>query len=121
MEKPVTGCIYKLSWSSDGTQFAGACANGQIVFAHILGREVHYMNYSATITEKKTVHVRNTLNDTLEVLELPERVIQLSLRYSHLVLTTPTQCYIYSSSNWNTPTIFDLKDGSIILLLLAEK
>lgn len=79
------------------------------------------MNYTATVAEKKTIIVRDALHDTLEVLELPERVIQLSLRYSHLVATTPTQCYIYSASNWNTPTIFDLKDGSIILLLLCEK
>ncbi|KAK9727581.1 WD domain, G-beta repeat [Popillia japonica] len=121
LEKPITGCIYKIAWSSDGTQLAGACANGHVIFAHIVDREVQYMNYTATVAEKKTIIVRDALHDTLEVLELPERVIQLSLRYSHLVATTPTQCYIYSASNWNTPTIFDLKDGSIILLLLCEK
>lgn len=79
------------------------------------------MNYSATVTERKTITVRDSINDALEILELPERVIQLALRYSHIVLTTPSQCYIYSASNWNTPTIFDLKDGSVILLLLCER
>ncbi|KAI4465027.1 outer segment 5 [Holotrichia oblita] len=108
LEKPITGCIYKIAWSSDGTQLAGACANGHVIFAHIVDREVQYMNYTATVTERKTIIVRDALHDTLEVLELPERVIQLSLRYSHLVLTTPTQCYIYSASGqiqsfqWNT-------------------
>lgn len=110
-----------MAWSGDGTQLAGACANGHVFFAHIVERHVHYMNFTASVTERKIVTVRNVADDTLEQLELPERVIQLALKYTHLVATTPTQCYIYSTNNWNTPAIFDLKDGSVILLLLAEK
>nr|XP_022919132.1 intraflagellar transport protein 80 homolog [Onthophagus taurus] len=121
LEKPSTGCIYKISWSSDGTQLAGACANGHVLFAHIVERQVSYLNYVATVTERKVVVVKDVLNDATEVLDLPERVIQMSLRYNHLVLTTPIQCYIYATVNWNTPTIFDLKDGCVILLLLTEK
>ncbi|KAJ3655370.1 hypothetical protein Zmor_014503 [Zophobas morio] len=121
LDKPNTGCIYKMSWSGDGTQLAGACANGHVFFAHIVERNVHYMNFTATVTERKIVTVRNVTDDTVEQLELPERVIQLAMKYSHLVVTTPTQCYIYNTNNWNTPAIFDLKDGSVILLMLAEK
>lgn len=29
--------------------------------------------------------------------------------------------YGYSVSNWNTPTIFDLKEGSVSLIVMAEK
>lgn len=108
-------------WSGDGTQLAGACANGHVLFAHVVERHVHYMNYTATVAERKVVTVRDVTNDTFEHLELPERIIQLALRYSHLVVTTPSQCYIYNTNNWNTPAIFDLKDGSVILLLLSEK
>ncbi|MCL4146267.1 UNVERIFIED_CONTAM: hypothetical protein GTU68_021657, partial [Idotea baltica] len=36
MEKPNTGSIFNLAWSSDGTQVAGACGNGHILFAHII-------------------------------------------------------------------------------------
>ncbi|EFA04099.2 intraflagellar transport protein 80 homolog [Tribolium castaneum] len=121
LEKPTTGCVYKMAWSGDGTQLAGACANGHVFFAHIVERHVHYKNFTASVTERKVVTVRNVVDDTFEQLELPERVIQLALKYTHLVATTPTQCYIYSTNNWNTPAIFDLKDGSVILLLLAEK
>ncbi|XP_017775258.1 PREDICTED: intraflagellar transport protein 80 homolog [Nicrophorus vespilloides] len=121
LEKPATGSIYKLAWSSDGTQLAGACANGQVIFAHVVERSIEYANYTATVSERKTVTVHDVTTDTKEYLDVPERVIQLSMRYSHLVLTTPKQCYIYNSSNWNTPTIFDLKDGSVILLLQSEK
>ncbi|XP_068902733.1 intraflagellar transport protein 80 homolog [Tenebrio molitor] len=121
LEKPNTGCIYKIAWSGDGTQLAGACANGHVFFAHIVERHVHYMNFTATVTERKTITVRNVTDDTFEHLELAERVIQLAMKYLHLVVTTPTQCYIYNTNNWNTPGIFDLKDGSVILLLLSEK
>ncbi|KAL3274989.1 hypothetical protein HHI36_019763 [Cryptolaemus montrouzieri] len=121
LEKPNTGCIYKMCWSADGTQLAAACANGHVIFAHVVERHVHYANFTASLTERKTVTVNNVQNETREILDIPDRVIQMAMRYSHLVLTTPTQCYIYSTSNWNTPVIFDLKEGSVILLLLAEK
>lgn len=84
-------------------------------------RDVLYTNFVASVSERKVVTVRNILDETKEQLELPERVIQLALRYDHLVVTTPSQCYIYSTSNWNTPAIFDLKDGSVNILLLCEK
>lgn len=110
-----------MAWSGDGTQLAGACANGHVFFAHIVERHVHYMNFTATVSERKVVTIKNVTDDTIEHLELPERVIQLSMRYSHLVVTTPTQCYIYNTNNWNTPAIFDLKGSSVIFLLLAYK
>lgn len=99
----------------------GACANSNVLFAHVIERSVNYLNYSATVTERKVITVKDVSNETVEILDFPERVIQLSLRYSHLVATTPTQCFIYDTGNWNTPIIFDLKDGSVNLLLLAEK
>lgn len=110
-----------MAWSADGTQLAGGCANGQVMFAHIVERSVHFQNFTASVSERKLVTVRNILDETIEHLELPERVIQISIRYNHLVVTTPSQCYIYNSNNWNTPAIFDLKDGSVILLILCEK
>lgn len=110
-----------MSWSADGTQLAGACANGQVLFAHVVDRNVHFENFKASVSDRKLVTVRNILDETTEHLELPERVIQISIRYNHLVLTTPSQCYIYNTSNWNTPAIFDLKDGCVILLILCNK
>ncbi|XP_044766624.1 intraflagellar transport protein 80 homolog [Coccinella septempunctata] len=121
LEKPNTGCIYNMSWSADGTQLAAACANGHVLFAHVIERHVHYSNFTASLTERKTVTVHDVQEESFEVLDIPDRVIQMAMKYSYLVLTTPTQCYIYNTSNWNTPVIFDLKEGSVILLLLAEK
>ncbi|XP_075535899.1 intraflagellar transport protein Oseg5 isoform X2 [Dermacentor variabilis] len=63
LDKPQTQSIYSLEWSSDGTQVAGACGNGQVIFAHVIN----------------------------------------------------------SKSNWNTPHMFDLREGSICLILQAER
>lgn len=38
MERPTTGSIHSLVWSTDGTQIAATCANGQILIAHIIER-----------------------------------------------------------------------------------
>jgi len=38
LEKPNTGSIFNISWSSDGTQVAGACGNGHVIFGHIIER-----------------------------------------------------------------------------------
>uniref|UniRef100_A0A2A4J8F6 Uncharacterized protein n=1 Tax=Heliothis virescens TaxID=7102 RepID=A0A2A4J8F6_HELVI len=38
LDRPTTGSIYNVAWSSDGTQLAAACANGHVLFAHIIDR-----------------------------------------------------------------------------------
>ncbi|XP_072330576.1 intraflagellar transport protein 80 homolog isoform X5 [Scyliorhinus torazame] len=65
--------------------------------------------------------VRNVLNDALDVLEFRDRVIKASLSYGHLVVATSLQCYVYSTKNWNTPLVFDLKEGTVSLILQAER
>lgn len=100
---------------------AGACAGGQVIFAHLIDRHVYWKNYFASVTEKKTIIVKDVLSELEEQLDFSERVIKIALGYDHLIATTPVHCHIYSTSNWNTPTIFDLKDGTVSHILLSEK
>lgn len=74
-----------------------------------------------TVTGRKSISIRNVSNDAWEKLEFPDRVIKVSLGYSHLVVVTSSQCQIYTTKNWNTPVIFDLREGSVCMLLLAER
>ncbi|KAJ3590817.1 hypothetical protein NHX12_008765, partial [Muraenolepis orangiensis] len=101
LEKPNTGSVFSLAWSADGTQLAGACGNGHVIFAHVVEQSWEWRNV-----------VRNVLNDAVDLLEFRDRVIKASLAHGHLVVTTSLQCYVYSSKNWNTPLIFDLKEGT---------
>ncbi|KAB7494111.1 Intraflagellar transport protein 80-like protein [Armadillidium nasatum] len=120
LEKPNTGSIFNLAWSTDGTQVAGACGNGHVLFAHIIDKHLEWKNYEATIINKTTVSLRNVTNEAREKLELRDRIINVSLSYNHLVVVTSTQAYIYSTRNWNTPIIFDLKEASVSLIVQAE-
>ncbi|KAG8136102.1 putative Intraflagellar transport protein [Naja naja] len=67
------------------------------------------------------MEVRNVLNDAVDLLEFRDRVIKASLNFGHLVVSTSLQCYIFSVKNWNTPLIFDLKEGTVSLILQAER
>ncbi|XP_043347818.1 intraflagellar transport protein 80 homolog isoform X3 [Dermochelys coriacea] len=65
--------------------------------------------------------VRNVINDAVDLLEFRDRVIKACLNYGHLVVSTSLQCYVFSTKNWNTPLIFDLKEGTVSLILQAER
>nr|CAD7424961.1 unnamed protein product [Timema monikensis] len=121
LEKPNTGSIFNIAWSSDGTQVAGACGNGHVIFAHIIERRLEWKNYEASMTSRKSISVRDVSNEAREQLEFPDRVIKLALGYNHLVVVTPSQCHVYSTRNWNTPAIFNLREGSVSMVLLAER
>lgn len=121
LEKPNTGSIFNIAWSSDGTQLAGACGNGQVFFAHVIERRLEWKNFEVTVTDKKSILVRDVTNNIKESLDFRDRIIKTSLAFNHLVVATTSQCYIYSVRNWNTPMIFDLKNGNITLIVQTEK
>ncbi|XP_053077232.1 intraflagellar transport protein 80 homolog isoform X3 [Acinonyx jubatus] len=121
LEKPNTGSIFNIAWSIDGTQIAGACGNGHVVFAHVVEQRWEWKNFQVTLTKRRAMQVRNVLNDAVDLLEFRDRVIKASLNYAHLVVSTSLQCYVFSTKNWNTPLIFDLKEGTVSLILQAER
>ena len=88
---------------------------------HFLSNLVFLANLLFYEIGRKTIALRNVTNDAWEQLEFRDRIIQLSLGYNHLVVATTSQCYVYTTRNWNTPTIFELKDGSVSLIVQAEK
>ena len=68
LEKPNTGSIFNIAWSSDGTQLAGACGNGQVFFAHVIERRLEWKNFEVTVTDKKSILVRDVTNNIKESL-----------------------------------------------------
>mmetsp|Transcript_40835 Transcript_40835/g.96743 ORF Transcript_40835/g.96743 Transcript_40835/m.96743 type:complete len:767 (+) Transcript_40835:180-2480(+) len=120
-EHVATGSINRIAWTSDGTQLAGAGANGTITLGQVLGRRVEWQNFEVVLVDTHKVVVRDILSEMdEEELELKDRVIGLSVGYSSLVITTALQCCIYSLQNLNTPHIFDLKD-TVNFIQLGEK
>ncbi|XP_027750673.1 intraflagellar transport protein 80 homolog [Empidonax traillii] len=76
---------------------------------------------SRTAPPSLAVLVHNVMNDAEDSLEFRDRVIKASLDYGYLVVSTSLQCYVFSTKNWNTPLIFDLKEGTVSLILQAER
>ena len=68
----------QISWSGDGTQVAGACGNGQVIFAHVIEKRIEWRDYEATVTGRKTISLRNVTNDAWEKLEFRDRIIQVT-------------------------------------------
>nr|XP_032834382.1 intraflagellar transport protein 80 homolog isoform X1 [Petromyzon marinus]XP_032834383.1 intraflagellar transport protein 80 homolog isoform X1 [Petromyzon marinus] len=118
---PGVGSPLGLAWSHDGTQVGAACGSGRVVFAHLLERRWEWAHLEVTLTKRRTMQVRNVLDDAVDTLEFRDRVIRASLGHGHLVVATCAQCYVYSIKNWNTPIIFDLKEGSVSLIVQAQK
>ncbi|GBP81979.1 Intraflagellar transport protein 80 homolog [Eumeta japonica] len=120
LDRPSSGSVYSLGWSSDGTQLAAACANGHVLFAHIIDREYEWNNYACAQTARKVIAIRNILNDQSDLLDYPDRVIQVALGFGYMVVATVKQCFIHKLSSWNTPVTCDLKEGTISMILISE-
>lgn len=57
MEKPNTGSVFSVAWSADGTQLAGACGNGHVIFAHVVEQHWEWRNFVITLTKRRTMQV----------------------------------------------------------------
>ena len=42
------------------------------------------------------------------------------MKLGHLVVTTTSQCSVYTTRNWNTLVIFDLRDRAVSLIVQSE-
>lgn len=62
LEKPNTHSVFNLAWSADGTQLAGACSNGHVIFAHVVNQHWHWKNFELTLTKRRTMQVGRNLS-----------------------------------------------------------
>ena len=94
LEKPNTGSLFNIAWSSDGTQLAGACGNGQVIFAHVIERRLEWKNFEVTVTDRKSIVVRDVTNDVKESLGKPSLSCCKIAAHIHL-LPSPSYKLIY--------------------------
>ncbi|DBA75301.1 hypothetical protein WJX77_003211 [Trebouxia sp. C0004] len=111
-----TGSILSLAWTSDGTQVAGAGANGQICFGRLVGLTAEVGAMRAVLTDRNSVEMYHLLEETKDELDFRDRVIKMCLGHGHLVVATATQCCIYSLASLNTPHILDLKETPTLIM-----
>ena len=143
-----SGSILALDWTGDGTHLAGAGANGAVVFGQVVDRTLEWKNLEIRLDQNNHVQVLDVLTmdtsvsaaaspasssssssasalvpQSSEELEFGHRVIELSLGFDYLIVATTRQCYIYHTSNFATPHMFDLASGAgtVSLILQASK
>jgi len=115
-ESPETGSIFSIHWCNDGTQLACGGGNGAVVFASLTDRTSSWQNTDVTLDERNSIVVHDITNETKEELDFRDRVTDISLAYGALVVTTNNQCFVYQSSNWNTPHVEDLKEPPTLIV-----
>lgn len=62
------------------------------------------------------MQVLDVIHEITEELDFRDRVINMSLGFEHLVVTTTSQCYIFNVNNWNAPHIFDIRESSSLIV-----
>jgi intraflagellar transport protein 80 len=81
-----------------------------VLFAQVVDRRFEWKNSEVILLEPRKIRVHDIANETLEDIEFArDRVVEIGVGYGHLVVTTSSQCYIYTLQNLNTPIIFDIK------------
>eukprot|EP01041_Mallomonas_annulata_P002936 gene2936-5768_t len=109
-ERVQTGSIMNITWTPDGTQFAGATGSGAIVFAQVVDRRQEWKNTEVTLIGPRKLRIQDTSSETLQDIELSrDRVVEMGLGFDWLIVTTTSQCSIYSLLNLNTPHIIELR------------
>lgn len=105
-----------VSWSFDGTQILCGSSTGNIIFGHVVEREVIYKNLKATMTGRRMIVMKDIVNSTNDTLDFSDRIIKWELGYGHLVVSTSNQLHIFNENYINTPIIVDRSEIKIILL-----
>jgi intraflagellar transport protein 80 len=104
------GSVMNIAWTADGTQLAGAAGCGSVIFAQVVGSRFEWKNTEVTVLQPRKIRVQDATMETLEEIEFArDRVVEIGVGYDSLVVTTTSQCFIYSLQNLNTPIIFDLR------------
>mmetsp|Transcript_15398 Transcript_15398/g.39727 ORF Transcript_15398/g.39727 Transcript_15398/m.39727 type:complete len:773 (-) Transcript_15398:1613-3931(-) len=109
-----SGSTYDVRWTDDGARLALGCASGDVLFGHVVGQRLEWAEYEMVVETADTIRVHNVSTGGSEHLaDFRDHVEKISMAYRHLVVVTATQALVYSTTNWHTPVIVDLKEGLV--------
>jgi len=115
-EQPTCGSVFALAWTADSTQVAASTGSGAVLFGQLVHRELSCGPFEVRQEEPASLTVVNVVEDSSEDLTFKDRVTEMSLSTTHLVVITASQCCIYATSNWNTPHIIEQR-GTVSLIM----
>lgn len=111
-DKPQSGSLLSIDWSNDGTILAGAGGSGAVPFGYIVDRKLNWNNIEAALDEDDKITLIDYLHELNEVLDYPERVVTMSIKFGFMIVATTTCVYVYNiqAQNWQTPYTIDVRD-----------
>ena len=111
-----------MDWSNDGTILAGAGGSGAVPFGYIVDRKLNWNNIEAMLDEDEKITVIDYLHELNELLDYPELVVAMSIKYGFMIVATTNCVYVYniSSQNWQTPYTVDVRD-TISMIVQGSK
>jgi intraflagellar transport protein 80 len=119
-DKPNAGSLMNLAWSHDGTVLAAAGGNGHVVFGTIVDRQISWAHIDATLDSENKIVINDVLHEMNDDLDFRERVVNMSMQHDHLIVCTTSQCYVYNTTNWTSPFVFDIKDAVFLIVQGAK-
>lgn len=121
-ESPEMGSVYSVAFSPDGTQLVAGGGSGTVITASLVEVREAWGSVEATLVDPTTITVTDVFTEASENLDFRgDRVTHMALGFGHLVVTTATQCYVHSASNWHSPHIFDLRGRASLVVLSARQ
>lgn len=109
-----------ISWSHDGTMVAGAGGNGHVIFGNIVDRQISWAHIDATLDQENKIVINDCLHEMNDDLDFRDRVVNMSMKHNHLIVCTTNQCYVYNTTNWTSPFVFDIKDAVFLIIQGAK-
>lgn len=115
------GSLYSITWSHDCTQIIAGSSSGLLICGHIIEVEKISKNLKAKTIGRQTIQLQDLISQTSDTLDFPDRIINWSLGYGHLVVATASQIHVYNEKYINTP--LSLIDGrcDVRIIILAKK
>lgn len=118
---PTVGSVYSITWSHDCTQIIAGSSSGLLICGHIIEVEKISKNLKAKTIGRQTIQLQDLISQTSDTLDFPNRIINWSIGYGHLVVATTSQIHVYNEKYTNTP--LSLIDGryDVRIIILAKK
>ena len=81
-----------------------------MVYGHLLDRSLTWGFIDVVLEEEAKLKVNDVLHEIGDELDYRDRVVNMSLGFNYLVISTTAQCFAYNVVNWDSPAIIDIKD-----------
>lgn len=65
-------------------------------FGYIVDRKLNWNNIEAMLDEDEKITVIDYLHELNEVLDYPERVVNMSIKFGFMIVATTTCIYVYN-------------------------